>query len=73
MRGTNNIENIDLAFIRRFSPRRFDNFDYCTSLGASRGILELWNGTIFLGLPLINSLLALLLASTHRMIDDLRN
>ena len=39
----------DMQYIRKFAPRRFDNFDYIPSLGASGGLLVLWNSTIFSG------------------------
>jgi mannosylglycoprotein endo-beta-mannosidase len=32
-------EDIDLQFIHNFTPKRFDNFDFCPSVGASGGIL----------------------------------
>ena len=40
---------IDHRFIRKFCPKRFDNFVYAPSVGASGGILVLWNSAIFSG------------------------
>jgi hypothetical protein len=39
----------DASYIRNFAPRRFDCFDFIPSIGASGGILVLWNSTIFSG------------------------
>lgn len=39
-------EIFELSYIRQFAPRRFNNFDYVPSLGASGGILVLWNGSL---------------------------
>jgi hypothetical protein len=36
--------------IRKFCPKHFDNFAYDPSVGASGGIIVLWNSTIFSGL-----------------------
>ena len=41
------IQNLDIPFIRKFSPRRFDKFDFVPSVGASGGILVFWNSTSF--------------------------
>lgn len=40
---------IDIAFIRNFVPRRFDKFDYIPSIGASGGLLVIWNSSCFSG------------------------
>jgi hypothetical protein len=32
-----------MSYIRKFAPRRFDCIDFIPSLGASGGILVLWN------------------------------
>jgi hypothetical protein len=39
----------DHRFIRKFCPKRFDNFVYSPSVGASGGIIILWNSAIFSG------------------------
>src|SRR4051812_15162084 len=36
-------------FIRKFSPKCFDTFAYAPSVGASGGILMLWNSGLFVG------------------------
>ena len=39
----------DQRSIRKFCPRRFDNFVYSPSVGASGGILVIWNSSVFEG------------------------
>jgi exonuclease III len=46
------LQNVDMHIIRKFAPRRYDKFDFIPSLGASGGILVLWNSAQFLGLTL---------------------
>jgi hypothetical protein len=41
--------DFDSAFIRAFAPRRFDQFVFSPSDGASGGILVLWSSNIFSG------------------------
>lgn len=41
--------NFYQRIIRKFCPRRFDNFAYSPSVGASRGILVLWSSALFTG------------------------
>lgn len=36
-----------MAYIRKFAPCRFDCFDFIPSIGASGGILVLWNSAMF--------------------------
>ena len=45
-------EFFDISFIRNFTPRRFDNFDYIPSVGASGGLLVLWSSSVFQGVML---------------------
>ena len=42
-------ENIDLAFIRKFCPPRFDGFAFNPSVGRSGGILIVWCTSQFQG------------------------
>lgn len=42
-------ESFDRKFIKGFCPCRFDNFAYSPSVGASGGILVVWNSSIFSG------------------------
>ena len=42
-------ENFDHSFIRKFAPKRFDQFAYSPSQGNSGGILIGWNSSIFTG------------------------
>ena len=41
---------IDASFIINFAPRRFDQFDFIPSVGASGGLLILWCSAIFGGI-----------------------
>jgi exonuclease III len=43
-------EVFDWRLIRKFWPKRFDNFAFSPSIGASGGIIILWNSAIFSGL-----------------------
>lgn len=45
-------EHFDVAFVRKFAPRRFDCFDFIPSVGAPGGILVVWNSTVFSGIVL---------------------
>src|ERR1041385_4555070 len=40
----------DMRLIRKFCPRRFDNFAFSPSVGASGGILIVWCSSMFSGL-----------------------
>jgi exonuclease III len=42
-------ESFDWCLIRKFCPKRFDNFVFSPSIGASGGIIVLWNSSIFTG------------------------
>jgi exonuclease III len=42
-------ESFDWRLIRKFCPKRFDQFAYSPSVGASGGIIVLWNSSIILG------------------------
>lgn len=39
----------DLAFIRKFCPPGFDTFEFLPSVGASGGIITIWNSSILEG------------------------
>jgi hypothetical protein len=42
-------EAFDMSFIHNFVPKRFDKFELIPSVGASGGILVLWNSSVFVG------------------------
>ena len=44
-------ESFDLVFIKSFCPKRFDKFVFAPSIGASGGILTVWNSSVFVGTP----------------------
>jgi exonuclease III len=41
--------NFDWRLIRKFCPKRFDNFVFSPSVGAAGGLLILWNSSVFSG------------------------
>ena len=45
-------DSFDTHLIRKFAPRKFDNFDFIPSIGASGGILVLRNSSRFTGVVL---------------------
>jgi exonuclease III len=42
-------ESFDWRLIRTFCPKRFDSFAFSPSVGASGGILVIWNSSVFAG------------------------
>jgi exonuclease III len=42
-------QTFDLAFIKNFCPRKFRKFEYLPSIGASGGIITIWNSDILRG------------------------
>jgi hypothetical protein len=42
-------EVFDLDYIKKFCPRKFNNFEFLPSVGASRGLIIIWNGNLFKG------------------------
>lgn len=42
-------ENFDNFYIRKFCPRTLDQFAFFPSVGASGGLLTVWNGSVFDG------------------------
>jgi len=46
------IQSFDLPLVRKFAPRCFDKFDFVPSIGASGGILIIWNSAVFLVLTI---------------------
>jgi exonuclease III len=41
--------NLDITFLKNFCPRRFNKFELVPSVGASGGLLTVWNGSLFTG------------------------
>ena len=48
-------EIFDLSYIRKFCPRRFNQFAYSPSVGSSGGIITIWNGNLFNGTEISSS------------------
>jgi exonuclease III len=42
-------ESFDLAYIKKFCPKKFTKFEFVPSVGASGGLIIIWNGTLFKG------------------------
>jgi exonuclease III len=42
-------EVFDSAYIKKFCPRRLNQFAYVPSLGSSGGIITIWNGSMYNG------------------------
>jgi exonuclease III len=42
-------QDVDSTFVRNLAPRRFDKYDFVPSVGASGGILLVWNSSVFAG------------------------
>jgi hypothetical protein len=38
-----------MQFIRKFAPKKFNKFEFLPSIGASSGMIILWNGSLFNG------------------------
>lgn len=45
-------DSFDSQYIKKFAPRRFDNFDFIPSVGASGGILVGWVSSVFQGVTI---------------------
>ena len=52
-------ESFDLAFIKTFCPKRFDKFVFVPSVGASGGLITIWNSSLFVGTPWLTESFAL--------------
>lgn len=50
---------VDLAMVKSICPRRFDKFAFIPSIGASGGILTIWNSSIFSGQVIFSEQFAL--------------
>jgi exonuclease III len=42
-------ESFDLDYIKKFCPRKFNKFEFLPSVGASGGLIIIWNGNLFKG------------------------
>jgi exonuclease III len=42
-------QTFDMDYIKIICPRKFNKFEYLPSVGASGGIITIWNGSIFDG------------------------
>ena len=58
--------SIDANFVRSWCPRRFDQFAYVPSMGASGGLITVWNSSIFDGLLLESQQFGLIIKFTSK-------
>jgi exonuclease III len=42
-------ESFDLAYIKKFCRKKFTKFEFVPSVGASGGLIIIWNGSLFTG------------------------
>jgi hypothetical protein len=42
-------EHFDIQYLKNFCPKKFNKFEFLPSVGASRGIIIIWNGSLFSG------------------------
>jgi len=59
-------EHVDISFIRKFAPRRFDSYDFIPSNGASGGILVIWIDSVFQGFTIDKTSFELTISFTSR-------
>ena len=60
------MQAIDMRLIRNFTPRRFDKFDFIPLVGASGGILVVWNSSLFSGATLDKQTFGITIAFTSQ-------
>lgn len=65
-----NVIFFNQRLIRKFCPRRFDNFAYAPSIGASRGILILWSSIVFSRTLMLKVLELFCLSHPHAIHTD---
>jgi exonuclease III len=53
------IENVDISFLRQFCSRNFGSFAFVPSVGRSRGIITIWDSSIFTGHTIFHNQYAL--------------
>jgi len=63
-------EHVDISFIRKFAPRRFDSYDFIPSNGASGGILVVWIDSVFQGFTIDKTSFELTISFTSRQNAD---
>ena len=59
-----------MPLIRKFAPRHFDKFDFVPSIGASGGILLVWNSAVFTGLTIDKQSFGLTVSFTSLLNSD---
>jgi exonuclease III len=42
-------ENFDMEYLRKFCHKKFEKFEFVSLVGASGGLIIIWNGSIFSG------------------------
>lgn len=59
-------ENFDLQFIRKFSPRGFDSFEFLPSIRASGGLITIWKSSVFSGQMVFQNAFAIIVKFSAR-------
>src|SRR3954462_7595954 len=62
--------SIDANFIRSWCPRRFDQLAYTPSMGASGGLITVWNSSIFAGVLIESQQCGLIVQITSKLNVD---
>lgn len=62
--------DVDLKFIRKFVPKRFDQFAYVPSDGASGGLLIIWASNLFTGQIIQHESFGLVVRFTYKLTLD---
>jgi hypothetical protein len=65
--------DFDHSFLRKFCPHRFDKFEFIPSVGASGGLMIIWNNSIFIGNVLHREKFALSIQFTSTQLNKTWN
>jgi exonuclease III len=63
-------ESFDEQYLRNFCPKKLNKFEFVPSVGASRGIIIIWNGSLFNGEVDFQNEFSLSIKFTSNLSDD---